>query len=48
MTVFDALEEKAFLKTLLEEKKMLVTSIFFFTDYVFYRMKDNLNILRNI
>ena len=48
MTTFDALEEKAFLKTLWEKKKMLVTSIFFFFHNVFCPMKHNLNVLSNI
>ena len=39
---------KSLLKTLLERKKMLVTSIFFFSHNVFYPMKDNLNVLSNI
>ena len=33
------------LKTSWEKKKMLVTSIFFFSHNVFYPMKDNFNIL---
>ena len=41
MRTFDALEEKSLLKTLWENKKMLVTN-------VFYPMKDNSNILSNI
>ena len=40
--------ENSLLKTLLEKKKMLVTSIFFFSHNVFYTMKDNFNILSNI
>ena len=37
------------LKTLRwEKKKMLVTSIFFFSHIVFYPMEDNFNILSNI
>ena len=36
---------KSLLKTLWEKKKMLVISIFFFSRNVFYRMKDNFNIL---
>ena len=43
MMTFDALEEKGLLKTSWEKKKMLVTSIFFFSHNVFYPMKDNLN-----
>ena len=31
-----------------QEKKMLVTSIFFFSHNVFYPMKHNLNMLSNI
>ena len=38
---------KSLLKTLWEKKKMLVTSIFFFSHNIFYRMKDNFNVLSN-
>ena len=48
MMAFDALEEKPCGKTLREKKKMLVTSIFFFSSHVFYPMKNNFNILSNI
>ena len=40
--------EKSLLKTLWEKKKMLVTSIFFFSHNVFYPMKHNFNVLSNI
>ena len=40
--------EKSLLKTLWEMKKILVTSIFFFSHNVFYPMKDNLNVWGNI
>ena len=39
---------KSLLKTLWEKKKMLVTSIFFFSQNVYYPMKDNFNIMSNI
>ena len=42
MTTFDTLKEKALLKTLWEKKKMLVTSIFFFSHNVFYPMNITL------
>ena len=48
MTTFHALEEKSLLKTFWEKKKMLVTSIFFFSHNVFYPMKDKFIILSNI
>ena len=49
MTTFGALEEiLSLLKTLWEKKKMLVTSIFFFSHNVFYPMKDNFKILSYI
>ena len=38
---------KILLKTLWKKKKMLVTSICFFSHNVFYPMKDNLNIMSN-
>ena len=48
MTPFDAPGKHALLKTLWEKKKMLVTSIFFFSHNVFYPMKDNFHVLNNI
>ena len=48
MTTFDAFTEKCLLKTLWGKKKMLATSIFFFSHNVFYPMKHNLNVLSNI
>ena len=48
MTTFDTPEEKSLLKRLWEKKKMLVTSIFFFSHNVFYSMKQNFNVLSNI
>ena len=49
MTTLDTLEEKKrLLKTLWEKKKILVTSIFFFSHNVFYPMKDIFNVLSNI
>ena len=48
-TISEALEEKKnLLKTLLENEKMLVTSIFSFSNNVFYPIKDILNVLRTI
>ena len=40
MTSFDVSGKEAFLKTLWEEEKMLVTSIFSFSHNVFYSIKD--------
>ena len=40
--------ENSLLKTLWEKKKMLVTSIFFFSHNVFYPIKDHFNGLSNI
>ena len=39
---------KSLLKTMWEKKRMLVTSIFFLFQNVFYPRKDNFNILSNI
>ena len=46
--VFSRTGGKSLLKTLWEKKKMLVTSIFFFSHNVFYPVKHNFNVLSNI
>ena len=48
MKTFDAPKENNLLKTSWEKKKMLVTSIFFFSHYVFYPMKHQFNVLSHI
>ena len=45
---FRRTRKKSLLKTMWEKKKMLVTSIFFFSHNVFYLMKHNFRILSNI
>ena len=42
---YDFLEEKTILKTLWEKKKMLVTSIFFFSHSIFYPFKEEFHYL---